>query len=220
VFDFPTFFDIRDVFAKDASLETLSKTLAKDRLYSDAGSLVTFLGNHDVPRFMHDTNAAADRLKVAFTFLMTVRGTPCIYYGDEIAMPGGNDPDNRRDFPGGWKNDPRNAFEASGRTAQENSIFMHVQKLAALRTKLEPLRRGKLIDLAVGEKTWVFARESNAGTVIVAINNGADSSELTIPYGSDRVFKNQLGVAGDLAVRGGSGRVRLPAHSAEIYARP
>ena len=220
VFDFPIFFNIRDVFAKDASLDTLSKTLAKDRLYPDASTLVTFLGNHDVPRFMHEPDVTIDRLKLAFTFLMTVRGTPCIYYGDEIAMTGGNDPDNRRDFPGGWKDDPRNAFEASGRTAQENSVFSHVQKLAALRAKLEPLRRGKLVDLAVRETTWAFARESANGTVIVAINNGAAPTEMNIPYSSDGVFRNQLGTAADLTVRGGSGTVRIPAHSAEIYSEP
>jgi glycosidase len=220
VFDFPTFFDIRDVFAKGGSLETLSKTLAKDRLYPDAGRLVTFLGNHDVPRFMHEPEATLDQLKLAFTFLMTVRGTPCIYYGDEIALPGGNDPDNRRDFPGGWKDDPRNAFEVSGRTAQENSVFRHVQKLAGLRAKLEPLRRGKLVDLAVGEKTWAFARESVAGTAIIAINNGLEAAEITIPYSFDGVFNSQMGVATDLTVRGGKGMVRIPAHSAEIYAKP
>ena len=218
VFDFPTFFNIRDVFAGDAGLDTLSKTLAKDRLYPDAGTLVTFLGNHDVPRFMHEPKATIEKLKLAFTFLMTVRGTPCIYYGDEIAMSGGNDPDNRRDFPGGWRGDPRNAFEASGRTAQENSVFTHVRRLAALRAKLEPLRRGKLIDLAVSEKTWTFARESAGGTVIVAINNGDDAADIAIPYSSDGVFVNQLGVAGDLKIRGGTGTVRIPAHSAEIYA--
>jgi glycosidase len=36
---------------------------------------------------------------------MTARGIPMIYYGDEIGMRGGGDPDNRRDFPGGWPED-------------------------------------------------------------------------------------------------------------------
>ncbi len=218
VFDFPTFFNIRDVIANKGAIDTLSKTLAKDRLYPDASTLVTFLGNHDVPRFMHEQGATIDRLNLAFTFLMTARGTPCIYYGDEIGMPGGNDPDNRRDFPGGWKGDPRNSFEASGRTAQENAVFTHIQKLARLRAKLEPLRRGKLIDLAVGEKTWAFARESAGGTVIIAINNGADPAEIAIPYRADGVFSSQLNGGDDLAIRSGRGTVRLPPHSAEIYA--
>jgi len=219
VFDFPTFFGVRDVFANDAAIDTLSKTLGKDRLYPEANSLVTFVGNHDVPRFMHEARATIDKLKVAFTFLMTARGIPCIYYGDEIAMPGANDPDNRRDFPGGWKGDPRSAFVSSGRTVQENSVFEHLQKLAALRAKLEPLRRGRFVDLAVGTNTWAFARESTSGTVIVAINNGAEETELSIPYGSDGLFQNQLGVVADFSVRDGKGVIRLPSHAAEIFLR-
>ncbi len=219
VFDFPTFFNTRDIFANGGAIDTESKTLAKDRLYPDAAALVTFFGNHDVPRFMNEPGATIDRLKLAFTLLMTVRGTPCIYYGDEIAMHGGNDPDNRRDFPGGWKGDPRNEFEPSGRSAQENSVFDHVQKLARLRASLEPLRRGKLVDLAVSEKTWAFARESAAGTVIVAINNGSEPAAIGIPFATDGFFRNQLGVAGNFAVRGGTGTVRLPPRSAEIYVK-
>jgi hypothetical protein len=37
--------------------------------------------------------------------------------------------DNRRDFPGGWPGDPRNAFQASGRTPEEQATFAHVQTL-------------------------------------------------------------------------------------------
>ncbi len=66
---------------------------------------------------MSEPGATVDGLKLAWTFLMTARGIPMIYYGDEIGMQGGNDPDNRRDFPGGWAGDAHNAFEASGRTA-------------------------------------------------------------------------------------------------------
>jgi glycosidase len=219
VFDFPTYFSIRHVFANGAATDTISKTLAKDRLYPDPGALVTFLGNHDVPRFMHEQHATTDSLKLAFTFLLTLRGTPCIYYGDEIAMPGANDPDNRHDFPGGWKGDPRSAFEASGRTSQESAVFEHFQKLAALRAKLELLRRGNFVELVVGNSAWAFARESAAGTVIVAISNGAESAGMTIPYKSDGLFKSELGVTPDLAVRDGHGAVRLPPHSAEIYVK-
>ena len=102
VFDFPAYFDIRDVMAKSGKMDVLSKTLAEDRLYPNPEVLVTFLGNHDVRRFMSEPGATSQRLKLAFTLLLTYRGTPCIYYGDEIGMLGGNDPENRHDFPGGW----------------------------------------------------------------------------------------------------------------------
>ncbi|MBV8552342.1 MAG: cyclomaltodextrinase N-terminal domain-containing protein [Acidobacteriaceae bacterium] len=220
VFDFPTYFDIREVFAKGGSPETLSKTLAEDRLYPNPDMLVTFLGNHDVLRFMSEKGADADKLKLAFTFLLTVRGTPCIYYGDEIGMRGGDDPDNRRDFPGGFPHDPRNAFEASGRTSEENAIWNYVEKLTSLRAKLEPLRRGNLVDLAVTKNTWVYARESTAGTAIIVINNSTAAADISIPYIREGTYESRLAGTKPLTIAAGSGTVHLPAFSADIYYAP
>ena len=61
-------------------------------------------------RFMGEPGASKEKLKNAFSLLLTMRGVPQLYAGDEIAMPGGDDPDNRRDFPGGFPGDTRNAF--------------------------------------------------------------------------------------------------------------
>ncbi|MGI8958290.1 MAG: alpha-amylase family glycosyl hydrolase [Bryobacteraceae bacterium] len=221
VFDFPTYYAIRDVFARGNAIDSAAETLAGDRLYPNPRSLVTFLGLHDVMRFMNEPGATIEKLKLAFTFLLTARGTPMIYYGDEIGMSGGDDPDNRRDFPGGWREDARNAFEASGRTAQEAAVFDHVRKLNALRAKLEPLRRGEMINLAVTKQTWVYARESGTHgvnqAVIVAINNGSSDADVPIRFRVDAEFHSQLGVTENLVLRGGAGQVHLPAHSAEIY---
>src|SRR5207237_6245624 len=121
---------------------------AHDRLYRHPASLVTLLGLHDVPRFMSEPGATVAGLRLAYTFLLTARGTPLVYYGDEIALPGGGDPDNRRDFPGGWPGDPRNAFEARGRTPEEEAIHAHVTKLIHLRTQIAPLSRGRELNVA------------------------------------------------------------------------
>ena len=58
-----------------------------------------------------------------------------IYYGDEIAMPGGNDPDNRRDFPGGWKGDAKNAFTAEGRSPEQREHICPRSKTGGPSTK-------------------------------------------------------------------------------------
>ena len=63
--------------------------LARDHLYPDPTRLVVFLGNHDMLRFMNETGATTAGLKLAQTFIMTTRGIPQVYYGDEIALPGG-----------------------------------------------------------------------------------------------------------------------------------
>jgi glycosidase len=214
VFDFPTYFNIRDVFAKGASFETAAKTLAKDRYYQDPNSLVTFLGLHDVARFMNEPGATVAKLKMAFTYLLTVRGTPMIYYGDEIGMPGGDDPDCRRDFPGGWKEDARNAFEQSGRTADEQEVFGYVQRLLALRAKIPALQNGKFEDLAVTEKTWAFAR---GDSTVIVMNNGNEAADVTVPF-ADGVYVGQLAPS-ELRVSGGTGTVRIAGHSAELFVR-
>ncbi|HEY1495643.1 MAG TPA: alpha-amylase family glycosyl hydrolase, partial [Candidatus Solibacter sp.] len=149
VFDFPLQDAIARVFTGNAQARELPKMLAHDALYPDAANLVTFLGLHDMPRFLHRLGATPDGLKRAFTFLMTTRGIPMIYYGDEIGMTGGDDPDNRRDFPGGWKEDSVNAFETSGRSAMQEDLVQYVRTLTHLRAATPALRGGALVHLLV-----------------------------------------------------------------------
>src|ERR1700759_5356830 len=86
-------------------------------------------------------------------------------------MPGGPDPDNRRDFPGGFAGDARNAFEKSGRTPVENDVFEHLKRLTKLRAELPALRRGSLLQLYDEEQQTVFARVLEGQAVIIALNN-------------------------------------------------
>src|SRR5690606_2640709 len=95
-------------------------------------NLLILMGNHDLNRINQEFEGNLDRYKLAFTLLMTLRGIPQIYYGDEIGMMGDKgqgDGDIRRDFPGGWPADPQNAFEASGRTELEKGYFDFSKKL-------------------------------------------------------------------------------------------
>jgi neopullulanase len=120
---------------------------------------------------MNEPGASIAGLKLALTLLLTTRGIPMIYTGDEIAMPGGADPDNRRDFPGGWPGDPRNTFEASGRASDEHAVYEHVRRLAHLHEEFVPLRRGTLVDLAVGDQTYAYARVTERASAIIIFNN-------------------------------------------------
>jgi neopullulanase len=222
LFDFPAYFKVREAFAQGKPLRDLAMTLARDHVYPDAGRLVTFLGLHDVPRFMSETGATADGLRLAFTFLMTARGTPLVYYGDEIAMPGGGDPDNRRDFPGGWPGDPRNAFEPAGRTPDEQRVFAHVQRLARLRAARPELRRGAMVDLVVGEQTWAYARVLEGQVAVVALNNGTAPASFEAAAGPAGLAEGAtlVDLLGGPEVRIEAGRLRLnlAARSAAVYA--
>ena len=177
LFDFPLHFVVRNVFARGGSIRDVPQMLARDHLYPNPNALVTLLGLHDVNRFMNEPGATSAGLKLAYTLLLTARGTPLIYYGDEIAMPGGNDPDNRRDFPGGWAADPRNAFEPSGRSDVEQSVWSHVQTLLRIRGERADMRRGMTENLQVGDQTYVYRR----GRTVVAINNGSTPATVTLP---------------------------------------
>jgi glycosidase len=223
LFDFPLYFALRRAFAGGQSLREVALTLSRDHLYPDASRLVTFLGLHDVPRFMHEPGATLTGLKLAFTFLLTSRGTPLVYYGDEIGLPGGPDPDNRRDFPGGWPADPQNAFEASGRTPEQQSVFEHVRRLLRLRGELEDLRRGFQLNLAVGDQTWAFARVHGESGLVVALNNGQEEAVIDCPAGPAGLqdgerLEDRLELAPPATVADGRIRLRIPARSASVFA--
>jgi glycosidase len=222
VFDFPMLYPIRRAFGEGKPLREVAVTLAHDYIYPRPDLLVTFLGNHDVRRFMNEPGASIAGLKLALTLLLTTRGIPMIYSGDEIAMPGGEDPDNRRDFPGGWPGDPHNAFEASGRTADEQAAFEHVRKLGHLHAELEPLRRGALVDLAVSEQTYAYARVTQRAAVITIVNN--DTKPATVECGvkaarlaDGATLSDRLGAGPVVRVEKGRIVVTLPARSASIY---
>src|SRR5262249_35149306 len=138
------------------------------------------LGLHDVMRFMSESGATRDGMKLAQTFLMTTRGVPLVYYGDEIGLPGGNDPDNRRDFPGGWAGDAHNAFSDAGRSAEERDVFDHLRRVIGLRRELESLRRGRLLTLGVDDQVYSFARLTARETTVVVINNAAQERAIGI----------------------------------------
>ncbi len=130
-FDFPTYFALRDVFVTGAPMSRLADVWRLDALYPHPERLVPFLGNHDTVRFLGEQGATPDELQMAFAVLLTMRGMPQIYSGDEIAMKGGDDPDNRRDFPGGFPGDAQSAF--TGPTVEQAGMEEWVRDLLKLR---------------------------------------------------------------------------------------
>ncbi|HYO82131.1 MAG TPA: alpha-amylase family glycosyl hydrolase [Bryobacteraceae bacterium] len=128
-FDFPLYYAIRDVFLREKPKSVLQELLALDAIYPHPREMVTHLGLHDVARFRD--KGSWQQARDAFTYLFSVRGVPLIYYGDEIGMQGGEDPDNRRDFP-------QRAFNALGRMPEEQDLFTHVQTLIRKRLQNVP----------------------------------------------------------------------------------
>ncbi|AEH38729.1 glycoside hydrolase family 13 protein [Halopiger xanaduensis] len=127
--------------------------------------LFNLLGSHDTPRLLYRCDGDERLLRLAFLLLFTYRGTPCLYYGDEVGMTGGDDPDCRR--PMVWD-------EAEQNTA----LREFVQRLIVLRDDHRPLRRGRIrFDR---ERTTsdllVYRRADGDETVGIAINRGDDQA--------------------------------------------
>jgi glycosidase len=220
--DFPLFYPIRHAFAEGKPIDEIPKTLAKDYLYRNSEILVTLLGGHDDGRFMSERGATIAGLKLANAFLLTTRGVPQLYYGDELAMEGGDEPTTRGDFPGGFPGDKRNAFTAAGRTKDEQELFDYIKRLTTLRRDLEPLRTGNLVNLHVSEQQYAYARTTNNAAVVVVINNndkaadiGVDVTRLSL--GNLLSLNDQLGESRAVTLRDNILRVNLPGRSAAIF---
>ncbi len=221
VFDYPMYFALRDVLLHGGPVGRLADILRHDSLYVRPDELVTFFSNHDVPRFASEAGSSAEDLRLAFGLTLTLRGIPELYYGDEIGMTGGGDPDNRHDFPGGWTEDPRNAFTETGRTAEQQATFTYVQRLLHLRREHLALTGGRLWHLASDESSYVFLREAEEERVMVAFNDSAKAREFRVSL-SDTAAQGSQGVKvlfgdGLAEIAGNEIRVRAPAKSISIF---
>jgi len=181
VFDFPLCNALRDVIIKGEPMKEVVDVLRHDELYPNPEMLVTFIGNHDDSRFVSENGSDAGKLKAAFSLLLTLRGIPQIYSGDEIALPGGKDPDNRRDFPGGFPGDAQNAFTASGRTPEQQDVFAFVKSLLTLRKQHPALRTGKQWHISWDGTYYAFVRELPEEKLLVVYNNATSPRALEIP---------------------------------------
>lgn len=201
---------------------------ANDTFYGCDAVMSPFLGNHDIGRVIHVAEdppkwneysnggdyawqsppavpvavAPFERLAAAFTLLFTGPGAPLIYYGDEFALPGGGDPDNRRML-----------FDKNGNvTLTENQVALYnrVRALTAIRAAHPALRHGVRKTLEAGADLWAFSMTSKEETVYVVVNRSdAPLSTCTLPEGNLRELVGNVTLAGP--------GVTIPARQARIF---
>jgi glycosidase len=241
-FDFPANWQVLKAFATgEIGLDAMDSAVRSAKAtYGSSAIMSNFIGNHDIARFLSLASsdifcgvwdvvsniaqgwlfppgqpiatAGYQRLRLAFTYIMTIPGVPLIYYGDEFGIPGAGDPDNRRMMRFG-----------ADLNANESSTLTFMQKLGQARADHPALRTG----------TWPAALQSEADilayprvhtdeTAIIVLNRGGtqqvlslDVSGLNISDGT--TFTDVLEDApSPLTVAGGLLSFTIPAGTAAI----
>lgn len=186
VMDF-SFYDKINI-AKNEQTETWFKGLDRiynnfvyDYLYPNPASVLAFIENHDTDRFLGEGHNFA-LLKQATTLLLTTRRIPQLYYGTEVLMNGvkaKSDGYVRKDFPGGWADDPQNAFTPEGRTPEQNECYNFYKTLLNWRKGNDVIAKGSMTQFMVQNGVYAYARQYEGKTVLVMLN-GTDT-ETSIP---------------------------------------
>ena len=169
-------------------------------------SQFNLLDSHDTARLLTLLQGDKALMKIAVTLLFTYVGVPCVYYGDEIGLEGGNDPDSRRTFP--WdEND------------WDTDLRAHYRSLIQLRLEHKVLQEGAFLSLCAEGDVYAFARLLGDAVVIVAINRG-DAVSLELPVWKTGLSGEKLESAFEaqtVQVEDGVLRLELPAKSSKVF---
>jgi glycosidase len=205
----------------NSGLMRLYNILADDHLYPYPNNMVVFGENHDMGRLAYFLGDDVNKMKMAITFLATVRGIPQWYYGSEILMTG-NGADGhaniRRDYPGGWAGDSIDAFKPEGRTNRQNDIFNHLTNVFNYRKHSPVLQKGKTMHFIPENDIYVYFRYLDKNAVMVVLNNNDEAindlqlnrfAEILNQYqsGKDILSGETLPIKGHLSIPAKSGRI-------------
>lgn len=141
--------------------------------------LLNLLSSHDVPR-IYEFCKSEQQLKLTILFMLTFPGIPMLYYGDELGLKGGKDPDNRRCMP--WNK------------VEDNEILKYYKKLIEIRKKRTPLNIGdfKVILKDEANNIIAFCRQFDNKYVYIVINNSHISKNTEIKVEHPGIYKNLI----------------------------
>ena len=118
-------------------------------------TLSNFTSTHDIPRILSILNDDINALKMFVVLLMTLPGVPMIYYGDEVGLKGGGDPDNRRPFP--WNN-------------MNTDIYNHFKEMISIRKKFDAFKQGS-IHFIEDNDFLIYERKYEDESIYTVLNN-------------------------------------------------
>jgi glycosidase len=127
------------------------------------------LGSHDTVRILTELEGDKGKLKMAYQFLLAYPGAPAIYYGDELGLEGGEDPECRKAFP--WDEDQ-----------WDQELRKNIQSMIAVRKRHPVLRRGSYLEVFADENrnSYCFARKLGEESILVALNASGNPRNLRL----------------------------------------
>ena len=236
VFNFPLRRALVDSFGHGGSVDEVAAvvrddlgTLGLDRTLM----LMSLVDNHDVQRWVDEPGYGVPEAEIrrryflALGALFTLPGIPQLYYGDELGLWGGGDPDNRRDLPAwAWNPAARGLPHTGQALAGSDLVFARVQRLIALRSQLTALSDGDYLELwrqnGGPANVLAFLRTAGSSRVVVALNNGAAAAgplpmQAHLPDGTVLTERLGDGAPATLTVAGGRLPLTLPGKTMAIY---
>lgn len=201
-------------FAEERTTPTqfTNRLTALDASYAPQVSrnMMNLLSSHDTPRFLTlcKNDAAMHRLAALVQF--TWVGAPSIYYGEEIGMEGGTDPDNRRGMT--WD-----------KANPQNEMLTYYKKLVSLRNKSAALQSGDATILATNdaEGTFAYARVLGKDAAVVAVNRSREprTVRVTVPASLKGAKLRDALTGNGVPVSGGVATVTLAPLSGAVVGR-
>jgi neopullulanase len=176
---------VRPINAHDCAneLDRILNLYPSDITYAQ----LNLLDSHDMPRFLSCVNEDKTALKLAWLFMFTIPGAPCIYYGDEVGVNGKHDPECRKSFPwdeGRWDHD----------------LLDYAKACTTLRTEHAALRRGDYKRIHAEGELLAYSRSYRNETLITAFNTSNEDKPLELPldkkphvlFGKPVISENQV----------------------------
>ncbi|MET2970681.1 maltodextrin glucosidase [Vibrio harveyi] len=164
------------------------------------------LDSHDTARFLTLLNGNEEKMQMALALLMTYVGTPCLYYGSEVGLEGGLDPDNRRCFP--WDQIT---------TSKWLPLY---KEWIEIRKKYKALQCGSLQWLHCGEQVMAYVRQWQDEAIVVAFNLSNSDQDVNLPLwqlGLNAKHLHQLLDKGELMPVERHFSVNIPAMNCKVW---
>jgi len=158
-------FALNKISATDFMQQMCKVTMCYTRQVNEVN--FNLIESHDTARFMTLCEGNTKKLMLAATLLLTFVGTPCIYYGMEVGIEGGEDPDCRRTF--NWDNSSWNS-----------ELFQYIKKLIHIRKEHDALQKGDIRWVENGNNVVIYERVLPSQKIIVILNNCQEAATIAL----------------------------------------